>query len=190
MNSLPSGCGNDVFVDDAEREPPLDLSDSFTARSSLGRPLVGDPVRVLADECHVGRTESGLLLDLPPHRIGRLFPGLDATLRQLPGSRNIRSFECQDGAVLPLDHGDDAGAEVSAGHQRAGYGLTAEGTEPSSHIDEFGVLCRHALEPAGRLQRIAGAIVKVTEHVPLAQVMDAHATRLRRDRWPSSAGRR
>ena len=94
---------------------------------------------------------------------------------------NIRSFEGQDGAVLPLDHGDDAGAEVSAGHQRAGYGLAAEGTEPGAHIDEFGVLSRHALEPAGRLQRIAGAIVEVAEHVPLPQVMDAHVTRLRRN---------
>ncbi len=145
---------------------------------------------MLADQRHVGRSEPGLLLDLPPHRVGSLLARLDATLGKLPAPWDVGALEGEDGAVGPLDHGDDAGAEVSAGHRRAGYGLATEGAEAVAHVDEVGVLGGDALEPAGGLQRVAGAVVQVAEHVPLAQVVRRGLAAAWSAPSPSFAGRR
>src|SRR4029079_8897400 len=103
-----------------ECEPTLHLADAATPGSHLGGPLVGNPLGVLADEGEVGGAETGFLLDFAPHRIERLLALLDAPLGELPAAGGIAALEGEDGSVAALDHGHDAGAEVSGAHRRAG----------------------------------------------------------------------
>ena len=54
-------------------------------------------------------------------------------------------------------------------------------------VDEVAVVGGHELEPADRLERLAGPVVQVAEHVPLTQVVVAHLLRHLGRRDPSCA---
>ena len=77
---------------DAEHEPSLRLPQTVAAPAlaggtQLGRPFVGRPFRILADQVDLVRPEAGLFEQLTPgSHLGR-FAGVDAALGQLPRAR-------------------------------------------------------------------------------------------------------
>src|SRR5215211_4952781 len=55
----------------------------------------------------------------------------------------------------------------------------AEGAQAVADVDELGIVASDELEPARCLDGVAAAVVQIAQHVPLAEVVVAHALGIR-----------
>ena len=89
--------------------------------------------------------------------------------------------------------GPDAGrscgraAARARGSRPVGLRSASEGAQAVGDVDEVAIVGGDELEPAGRLDRVAGAVVEVAEDVPLAEVVVADPLRPGVTSWPSCA---
>lgn len=94
----------------------MGLADPGAGAGDLGWPLVHRPVRMFADEGHIGRTETRLLGELSPGCRQRTLVALQPALWELPLARDIHAFERQHVTVGASDHDDDPSPEVATAH--------------------------------------------------------------------------
>ena len=95
----------------------MGLAESLAVPQRAG-PEEDRPPVVLVDELDLPAVEPGLLGELPPCRIPWRLTEFEPTLRQLPLTGVVFTFEGEEPTVVASYHGDDADPEMWLGHPR------------------------------------------------------------------------